>query len=291
VHIEVHAKEVFMPSMPEPITSRLEALLDRSILDARGRSWTASELLQILERVDITAYVTGGAVRDAIRGRPIRDLDFVTDGHIATTASHLRDLCGPETITIYNEAVGSLRLGSSGQHFDIGMFRDIESIEGHRSLTTVCWQLGDVDSDARTTDFTINALYWRPDTGIVDPTKRGVADCIDGRLELSSDPRKTAIDQRLSLRLALFVARGFEPTAASLRFFEERIDRDVERLGPKLPAFLDELTGAESAWKEGVIAFAKRGRASEQTLRRLAQAAATPPESYDSYWSTNANFA
>lgn len=280
-----------MVAMPEQVTSRLKALLDHCILDATGRCWTAAELLRVLEGLEVAAYLTGGAVRDAIRGAPMRDLDIVADGHIAAVATYLRELCGPEAITIYNEAVGSLRLGTSEQHFDIGMFRDIDSIEGHDSLATVRWALGNLQSDARTTDFTVNALYWRPDTGIVDPTQRGVADCLEGRLELSSDPRKTAIDHRLSLRLALFVARGFEPTPASRRFFEARIDRDVERLGPKLAAFLDELTGTHTAWKQAIIGFAKGSRASDLTVRRLTQAAETPLPDYVSYWSSNANFA
>lgn len=279
-----------MTPMPKQASSRLEALLDCSIEDARGRRWTAADLLGVLEGVGVVAYLAGGAVRDSIRGRPIRDVDFVTNGHIRAVAAHLRNLCGPETVTICNEAVGSLRLGASGQHFDVGMFRDIDSIEGHESLTTVHWELGNLQSDARTTDFTVNALYWRPDTGVVDPTQRGVADCLDSQLELSSDPRKTAMDPRLSLRLALFVARGFEPTPASRRFFETRIDQDVERLGPRLPAFFDELTGSHDSWKQDIIDFAGRNGASDLTVQRLIEAQEAAPSDYHSYWATNANF-
>jgi Poly A polymerase head domain len=279
-----------MPSTPPQISDRLMALMERRIRDSKGREWTAAEIFRLLEGSEITAFVAGGAVRDSIRGQPARDLDIVADAHISAIAQLVGEACGAESISIYNEAIGSLRLGGPQDHFDIGMFRDIESIEGHDSLSTVSWQFGNLQTDARTTDFTVNALYWRTDTGIVDPTGRGFADCRSATLEICTDPRKVAIDQRLSLRLALFAVRGFQPTPLCRRFFQERIDRDVERLGSKLPAFFEELTGGQPSWKQEIIGFARAAGASGMTIRRLEQAAQASLEIHQSFWSSNANF-
>lgn len=280
-----------MKTIDEPTRARLEALLGFSIRDASGRIWTAGELLRLLEAFGIVAYVAGGAVRDAIRAAIPNDLDIVADAHILRVADVVGGACGKAAIQICNEAIGSLRLGADEEsHFDIGMFRDIESVEGHCAIGNVAWGQGDLASDASTTDFTVNALYWRPETGIIDPTGRGISDCRAGLLELSSDPRKTAIDHRLSLRFALFVARGFTPTAASLAFFRSRIDPDVARFGDRLPAYLDELTAGSAALKGKLVAFCESSGAARRTVADLRHAADHPPSAYCTYWSSNANF-
>ncbi|MGH8159202.1 MAG: hypothetical protein ACREPQ_13860 [Rhodanobacter sp.] len=267
-------------------SQRLHAIMATAITDSRGRSWTASDLFKLLEANEIRPFVAGGAIRDAIRGVEPNDLDIVAAGHIAQTAAVLRRELGKDSLLIFNEPLGSLRVGSSHKSYlDIGMFRDIESIGDEKSFIDVHWAYsGDPASDAKTTDFAINAMYWRADDGLVDPSGRGFTDATDGILSVSADPRKLAIDMRLTLRMALFAAKGFQPTDSSRELFRSRIDVDLRTFGDTLPAYLEELTRGSAAAKTGIVGFCIGAGASRESCELLARAAAETVDGYVSYW-------
>lgn len=290
-HLHLHHK----PREPRAIVpapavrARLAATLDRGIEDAGGRWRTGAEILDLLAAAGVTGWIAGGAVRDAVCGERPNDVDIVVSAHISGVRALVAAVCGEASIQLCNEAIGSLRLGMTDAHFDIGMFRDIDSIEGHRSMATVRWGLGDMAADAGTTDFTVNALYWRPEGPVMDPTGRGYSDAVERRLELSSDPRKTAIDHRLSLRLALFAARGYRPTREAAAFFRGRIDRDVDRFGDLLPVFMEELSGGSAALREAIVACCDRLGASPRTVDSLRSAG--PAAEPRSFWGSMDSFA
>lgn len=214
------------------------------------------------------------------------DLDIVAAGHISNTAEVLRRELGRDALLICNEPLGSVRVGSSNDaYLDIGMFRDIDSIGSEQSFIDVHWRYsGEPASDAMTTDFTINAMYWRPDCGLVDPTGRGYTDSVEGTLEISASAKKLAIDRRLTLRMALFSSKGFTPTREAKAIFQDRIDDDITTFGDGLAAYLDELTRGSFALKIGIIGFCVGAGASRQTCEALRIAASKEVGEYVSYW-------
>jgi poly(A) polymerase len=110
------------------------------------------------------ARIVGGAVRNALLGRPVIDID------LATTAR-------PEEVIAATEAAGLTAVPTGVAHgtvtvianhvpYEVTTLR--EDVETHGRHAKVAFT-GDWAADARRRDFTINALYCGPDGEVFDP--------------------------------------------------------------------------------------------------------------------------
>ncbi|MFZ3138036.1 MAG: hypothetical protein WA126_11680 [Thermodesulfovibrionales bacterium] len=104
----------------------------------------------------IGVYLVGGYIRDALMGCRSSDRDYIVDGDMKTFVKEIRDIFGGTIIEFKRE--GFIRLG-----FREGLTFDFSEPQG--SLT----------EDLSKRDFTINAIAWSPEKGIVDIYK-GAAD-------------------------------------------------------------------------------------------------------------------
>ena len=181
----------------------LSAPAPRAVLDA----------LEAAGGEDCARFV-GGCVRNALLGEPISDID------VATTLT-------PDVVTRALEAAGIRAVPTGVEHGTVTavfkrkpvevttLRRDVET-DGRRAVVafTTDWR-----EDAERRDFTLNALYARRDGRIEDPTGRGVADALAGRIVFVGDPAQRLREDHLrSLRFFRFLAwygRG-EPDAAAL---------------------------------------------------------------------------
>ena len=139
-------------------------------------------LLSVLAEVGEEARVAGGAVRNALMGQPVADID------IATT-------CLPQETIRRAEAAGfkavptgiehgTVTVIAGGKPYETTTLRaDIET-DGRRAKVSFGrdWKL-----DAERRDFTINALYAQADGTVVDLIG-GVADIEARRLRFIGDP-------------------------------------------------------------------------------------------------------
>ncbi len=133
-----------------------------------GAEWLTrpetQRLLEALEKDGIAAHVVGGAVRNALLGEPVKDID------IATTAQ-------PEEVTRLATAAGLKAVPTGLEHGTVTVVvehipyevttlrRDIETFGRHaRVAYTTDWA-----EDARRRDFTINALYCDAAGTVHDP--------------------------------------------------------------------------------------------------------------------------
>ncbi|MBI1206483.1 MAG: CCA tRNA nucleotidyltransferase [Azospirillum sp.] len=159
------------------------------------------------------ARFVGGSVRDAIVGRPIKDIDIATPlpPHrivACLTAAGLRAI--PTGI-----AHGTVTALVDGQGFEITTLRrDVETDGRHaRVAYTDDWR-----EDAARRDFTMNALSLSPDGSLYDPFD-GIADLKAGRVRFVGDPiQRIREDVLRLLRFFRFFAhygRG-EPDAPAL---------------------------------------------------------------------------
>ncbi len=188
-------------------------------------------LFSAIEGVDEEAWVVGGAVRDALLGLPVGDVD------VATTAR-------PEVVTARAAAAGlkpvptgvehgTVTVVVEGRAFEVTTLRcDVETF-GRRA--TVAFGR-DRTADALRRDFTMNALYARLD-GTVDDLVGGVEDCRAGRVRFIGDAdRRIAEDRLRILRFFRFHAtrgRGAldaEGFAASIRARDGLLDLSAERI-------------------------------------------------------------
>lgn len=269
------------------LPSKAQNLLRASTADCAGREVTAAEFIEPLEKAGISVFIAGGTIRDLLLGSEPNDVDLVATSPVLDMVDIVRREFGSGSVTLVNEALGLLRFGSNDRYFDLNMFRDIESVRGAASLAEVKWAYsGRPESDALTTDFTMNALYWHPDHGLVDPLG-GLDDCFARRLVISADPRKAAIDPKLAFRLARFACLGYHPTAASLAFFRKRINGDAPRYGALLAPYLDELTRSSGDVKLSMLAFCEANGATPQVLDLIASAIQEPGTRYLPYASSN----
>ena len=142
----------------------------------------AAPLLGVLDRDGEEARIVGGAVRDALLGAPIGDID------IATTAP-------PEEVIRRAEAAGfkavptgiahgTLTVVVAGRPFEVTTLREDVETFGRKALV----RFGrDWKADAERRDFTMNALSAQPD-GTLHDYVGGLADLRDRRVRFIGDP-------------------------------------------------------------------------------------------------------
>ncbi|MFM8828857.1 MAG: HD domain-containing protein [Actinomycetota bacterium] len=162
----------------------------------------AASLTAPLAALQAPAWVVGGGLRDALMGRPVADLDVVTQGDAAAEAAALARAHGAARFPLSRE-FGAWRVSGGGLPCQV----DIMPV------------LGDgLDDDLSRRDFTINALALAVggDGQVID-RHGGVADIGAGRMALVS-PSALADDAVRVLRLARIadaLGFGMDPAAVT----------------------------------------------------------------------------
>ena len=153
------------------------------------------------------ARVVGGAVRDALSGRDVADVDLATtlppDAVVrALTAAGLKH--APTGL-----AHGTVTAIGHGRGFEVTTLRRDETTDGRHAQ--VAWT-DDWQEDAARRDFTINAMSMERD-GTLHDYFDGQADLLAGRLRFVGDPRRRIAEDYLRiLRFFRFHARyAMEP--------------------------------------------------------------------------------
>lgn len=155
------------------------------------------------------ALIVGGAVRNALLGEPVADIDIATEARPETvvalaTAAGLRPV--PTGI-----AHGTVTVVADGEGFEVTTFRRDVATDGRRAVVAFSDRIED---DAARRDFTMNALYAAADGQVIDPVG-GLADLAARRLRFVGDPdARIAEDYLRILRFFRFHARYGAPGAA-----------------------------------------------------------------------------
>jgi tRNA nucleotidyltransferase/poly(A) polymerase len=177
-----------------------------------GAEWleraSTKAVLSLLNRDGHEARAVGGAVRNALMGLPVTDVD------VATTAT-------PEEIVSMAEAAALRAVDTGAQHGTVTLVHDGEAIEvttlredvetyGRHARVTFT---RDWASDARRRDFTMNALYAEPDGTVFDPLG-GYDDLLARRVRFIGDAGARIREDYLRiLRFFRFEAEYGQPGA------------------------------------------------------------------------------
>ena len=163
-------------------------------LDARA-------LTAPLQPLDAPAWVVGGGLRDALLGRPVADLDVVTQGDPAAQAKALAIAHGASRFQLSRD-FGAWRVTGGS----LGVQVDVMPLLG-----------GSLESDLARRDFTINALALSASgEGQVIDRHGGLDDLADGRMALVG-PSALLDDPVRVLRLARIAdALGFRIDASAV---------------------------------------------------------------------------
>lgn len=158
-------------------------------------------LLRVLGALP-AARVVGGAVRDALAGRPVADMDLATPDPPDAVVARLR-AAGLKVVPTGLKH-GTVTAVSEGRPFEVTTLRRDLDTDGRHA--TVAWT-DDWRADAARRDFTINAMSLSPD-GTLHDYFDGQADLRAGRVRFVGDPAtRIAEDYLRILRFFRFAAR------------------------------------------------------------------------------------
>jgi len=130
-------------------------------------------------------YLVGGYIRDILRGKISKDRDFIVADDIKSFTHEISKFIGGTLIEFKKGETTRLVL------------KDRVSIDFSRSM-------GTLEEDLSKRDFTINAIAWSPDSGIIDPYK-GIEDIKRRRISSISEKNFKADPLRM-LRAYRFAA-------------------------------------------------------------------------------------
>lgn len=210
--------------------------LHEAQLELPGYALTA---LSVLEAAGFEAWCVGGFVRDALLGRCINDVDIATNAHWTQTKAAFEGAGfgtresgvkhGTLTVVIGDSAVEVTSYRSDGSYADAR----------HPSSVTF---VSSIEEDLARRDFTVNALAYHPDRGVLDAFG-GFDDLRAGLIRAVGVPKKRFSEDALRiLRGCRFMSQlGFaieKETLAAMKaskcllrhVSQERITHEIEGL-------------------------------------------------------------
>jgi tRNA nucleotidyltransferase (CCA-adding enzyme) len=198
-------------------------------------------LFEALRAAGGRPFVVGGAVRDALLGRPVREYDVEVFGLDADTLR--RVLAGFGRVDAVGEAFTVYKLsGLAGLERSVDVAlprRDSKAGPGHRGIAVVGDPSLSVAEAARRRDFTVNAMLYDPLADeVVDPWG-GRADLAARRLRavdaatFGEDPLRALRAVQLAARFELEPEAGTARLCAAMPLGElpaERVFGEIEKL-------------------------------------------------------------
>ena len=175
-------------------------------------------LKEIIAKIDgagYEAYVVGGCLRDVLLGRPPKDYDVATSalpGEIIDLFGISGDFKTVETGLKY----GTVTVISRGNPVEITTFRLDGSYFDLRRPDNVSFTQN-ITEDLSRRDFTINAMAYSVQTGLIDPFD-GKNDLESGKIRAVGNPEKRFTEDALRiLRAFRFVSQlGFDIELSTL---------------------------------------------------------------------------
>lgn len=120
-------------------------------------------LIDLLNQNHYSAYVVGGAIRNALLGLPIHDYDLTTDA----TPDEMLQVFSTHRVFKTGIQHGTITVLSKGQPVEITTFRSENVYEDHRHPSGVSFSKC-IKEDCKRRDFTINALCYNNSEGLID---------------------------------------------------------------------------------------------------------------------------
>jgi poly(A) polymerase len=199
------------------------------------------QVTEAIQSAGFEVYFVGGCVRNALLGVPVNDLDLSTNA----TPEAVIEIAKKAGLRAEPTGIshGTVTIVSEGTAFEITTFRRDVSTDGRRATVTFSQ---DIREDAERRDFTMNALYVRPNGEVVDPLG-GLNDLRARRLRFILDAEQRIKEDYLrSLRYFRFHAwygdtdAGLDPDAlaASAGNLEGLSQLSIERVTHEMTKLL-----------------------------------------------------
>lgn len=160
-----------------------------------------TQVLSALSAEGAQALIVGGAVRNALLGEPISDIDIATSARPQDTV-RLARAAGLRTVPTGIEH-GTVTIIAGGRGYEATSFRRDVETDGRHAVVAYS---DSIEEDARRRDFTMNALYATRDGQVLDPVG-GLSDLAQRKLRFVGDARARISEDYLRiLRFFRFLA-------------------------------------------------------------------------------------
>ena len=162
-------------------------------------------------------YLVGGAVRDFLTDKPIKDYDLVTNA-LPDEIEHILHEANVRTIPT-GKHYGIINAFIGKNEYEIATFREDSATGDGRRPDSVTFTNMEVDANRR--DLTMNALYYNIDTQEIIDYVGGIDDLINGVVRTVGEPSQRFEEDKLRMLRAIR--------------FAHRIGSDLD---PKIDRFL-----------------------------------------------------
>lgn len=201
-----------------------------------NKEWQAAySVIEQLENAGFEAVIVGGAVRDAILGRPAHDVDVATNAmpdEVKSVFNHTVDIGIQHGTVLVIDPAGSVEVTTYRTDGEYTDHRRPEEVQFVRSLK----------EDLQRRDFTMNAIAMRRDGSFVD-FYGGRQDIEAGVIRAVGDAQKRFSEDALRmLRAVRFSAQlGFLIESETLKAMQDKADNISWIARERIKAELDKL--------------------------------------------------
>ncbi|MEK8025766.1 polynucleotide adenylyltransferase PcnB [Pseudaquabacterium rugosum] len=223
-----------------PLGRRVEIPASEHGIDARLVDDRAVKVVRTLQEAGYEAYVVGGAVRDLLVGRRPKDFDVATNAtpeqvkglfrrafiigrrfrivHVVHGRGREHEVIEVSTFRAYLDNSEALPIAGNEKTHKAALADSAHAVDASgRVLRDNVW--GPQIEDAARRDFTVNAMYYDPQTQVVVDYHGGLTDLRAGLLRLIGDPltryREDPVRVIRAMRFAAKLGFGFEPATAA----------------------------------------------------------------------------
>ena len=179
-------------------------------------------IIKRLSRAGFDAYAVGGCVRDSLMGRTPKDWDVCT----SALPEQVRAVFSGQRIIDTGIKHGTVTLLLDGESYEITTFRIDGAYNDSRRPESVEFT-DDITADLSRRDFTVNAMAWSPERGLMDPFG-GREDLDRGLLRAVGEPgvrfREDALRILRGVRFSVDGFRVEKNTAAAMLENRELLD-------------------------------------------------------------------
>ena len=197
-------------------------------------------VLEEIEHAGHEAWLVGGCVRDAILGRSRGDVDLAT----SATWQQVQQACAARGMAVHETgtAHGTVTVVCDHETFEVTTYRIDGDYRDARHPESVRFTSSIVEDLARR-DFTINAMAWHPERGLLDPFG-GRTDVGAGIIRAVGNPNERFEEDALrilrAVRFASQLGFSIDPeTVAGMNAQAQNLNRiSVERVLVELEALL-----------------------------------------------------
>lgn len=124
----------------------------------------ANEIIHSLQNNGYEAFLVGGCVRDSILGRPIHDYDITT----SATPDEMMEVFKDKRIIETGLQHGTITIVIDGEGYECTTYRIDGNYSDSRRPDSATFTRS-LKEDLKRRDFTINAMAYNDEVGLVDP--------------------------------------------------------------------------------------------------------------------------